>query len=105
MSKHTEGPWSYEVRPNHAGPAPRYVITSETTDRIAVISERGGAASPEANARLIASAPDLLEALELCADWLSTEFETDIEGDNFHSREILDPARAAIAKAKGEDND
>ena len=47
----------------------------------------------EANARLIAAAPELLEALELVMDRLVDRHETD---------EAAVHARAAIAKAKGE---
>ena len=46
----------------------------------------------EANANLIASAPDLLEALEALVTQVS----------NSHAYEELAAARAAIAKAKGE---
>jgi hypothetical protein len=49
----------------------------------------------EANARLIAAAPDLLEALKVLADYLDER-----SGDN--ECRPLENARAAIAKATGE---
>ena len=48
-----------------------------------------------ANARLIAAAPDLLEALEA----LTEEAFVNMSGGRGH---LIDDARAAIAKAKGE---
>lgn len=48
----------------------------------------------EANARLIAAAPDLLAALQL--------IETDKDGDGFICREAMEQVRAAIDRAEGE---
>ena len=55
----TPGPWSMDARAGHAL-TERLVITAPSADRIAVISNNGGAESPEANANLIAAAPDFL---------------------------------------------
>ena len=96
MSEHTPGPWHYEVRPGHSAGL-RYVVTNDTIDRIAVISERGGAEWPEANARLIAAAPALLEALEDARAQLE-EYERERTGEQFNNTRI----NAAIAAAKGE---
>ncbi len=52
----------------------------------------------EANARLIAAAPELLEALEEAVFWDSHD-----EGDV--PAVWLDKAKAAIAKARGEENE
>lgn len=55
------------------------------------------------NARLIAAAPELLEALELAVqhynEWASAELPHDLDEERLP---WLAPARAAIAKAKGE---
>ena len=57
-------------------------------------------ATNEANARLIAAAPDLLEALE---DMLAqAEFAAEVRGGEGHMKHAMRKARAAIAKAKGE---
>jgi len=53
----------------------------------------------QANARLIASSPELLEALEDCYSELNQL--AFLSGDNL-AKLTLDKARAAIAKAKGE---
>ena len=57
IDKHTPGPWIKD----------RNIIETESGEEIARISyERDGYA--QANARLIASAPELLQALELIYD-------------------------------------
>lgn len=56
-------------------------------------SPRKGLIKAKANAQLIASAPELLEALEEVVQWLEL-------GD--HEGKMHSKARAAIAKAKGE---
>lgn len=91
--KHTPGPW---VQADFAGPTPHGTAIQSTHDNWLVASCTGyyGRDVAQANARLIAAAPDLLEALELClhavelAGW---------EGDLSAIK-----ARAAIAKATGE---
>ena len=57
----------------------------------------------EANARLIAAAPDLLRELADLVDWLTTNQRT-IEGE-FDMAELLAPARAAIARATNQGAD
>lgn len=85
-TKHTPGPW----RP-----------VAIENKRISVISERNGLVCnliycKQENARLIAAAPELLEALELVKG--GTKFDV----DNDFTREITRRIDAAIAKAKGE---
>lgn len=87
MNKHTPGPWKTHLTDD----------TLVVDGNGLVIAHMGGLYlgddSPmEANARLIAAAPDLLAALEVIAAdsrWTSGE-------------PTLMQARAAIAKAKGE---
>jgi hypothetical protein len=85
MSKHTPGPWCMESF-FHG----QYDVYSEVTDDF--IS--GGTIS-EADARLIAAAPDLLEALEKVVSFVDA-------GQGTWTVEEQQKARAAIAKAKGE---
>ena len=68
------------------------------------ISEGGNDApdleQAKANARLIAAAPDLLEALE---DMLAqADFAASVRGGEGHMKHAMAKARAAIVKAKGE---
>ena len=66
MSKHTPGPWSYRgslgphSNPHLLGP---HVVENATGIQIAILNGWRSEVS-EANARLIAAAPALLEALE-----------------------------------------
>ena len=91
-AKHTPGPWvitkdhakAYAfIRPIDGEHSP--IATIEWTD----------SGSIEANAALVAAAPDLLAALELCERALEVR---DAEAEEFAAKN----ARAAIAKARGE---
>ena len=92
MTKHTEGPWyvgsgTYECRNI-------YSVASVTDDEgftyqpIVATAEDDGIDCWDANARLIAAAPDLLDALEYLV--------------SLGGGDCLDMARAAIAKARGQ---
>ena len=97
---HTAGPWGTYVNkwPDEV------VIRSMFPDG----SERAQVAITNAsNARLIAAAPDLLEALQ--SVWLWAENQSDAQSKGGHEtfdllmlREQRDIARAAIARATGE---
>ena len=97
MSKHTPGPWSVD------GEVIRGDEQSNGSVSVACILDgaypygRRAGKSARANARLIAAAPELLEALN---NLLSA---CDLPGDRDREIEQAIPhARAAIAKAKGE---
>ena len=85
MSKHTPGPWVARPVPNvglrgHTGYA---IDFNEDQEQVVDFVYE------EADARLIAAAPDLLEALESCVEHGS------MNGDEW----VIHKARAAIAKA------
>lgn len=103
-NKHTPGPWEYVASNEHHGPyvasyagdvADCYVMSNP----LAASIRNGGTSYPvhhqgdsaDANARLIAAAPDMLEALKACADNLASL--------GWQPAEQV--ARAAIAKAEG----
>lgn len=102
MSGHTPGPWEAVLPDDVRGqPVPYYrgliccVSHEEPTGMLAVVTKDGSSvpkADWEANARLIAAAPDMLEALK--------------EVVRVHSYEITllvsDKVYAAIAKAEGQ---
>ena len=92
MNKHTPGPWTHEgqgditgIEDNGFGRGPVDVCS---------VYLRAVEGRHEANARLIAAAPDLLEALEYCLDCLGDEFAL--------PSDCQSTARAAIARARGE---
>ena len=94
MSKHTPGPWEvvelvdgYDIR------------SPESRCRIATASDPEavwGAIGREEDACLIAAAPELLEALEQVVSFVDA-------GQGTWTVEEQQKARAAIAKAKGEE--
>lgn len=90
MSKHTPGPW---VSIRYLDSRFYELGSNEFHARLAFTHGEGD--TDEANMRLIAAAPDLLEALENLADYIDER-----AGDN--ECRPLENARAAIAKAKGE---
>jgi len=55
----------------------------------------------DANARLIAAAPDLLAALELASAYIEEESESDTVWSTRGAFEALNAARSAIARARG----
>ena len=91
MSKHTSGPWS--VGPQQSVTSRGWSIADKNGNRLAFVL---GEHSPElqANARLIAAAPDLLVALMLAKDMM---IANDLSLPK--TFEVIDEA---IAKARGE---
>lgn len=90
--KHTPGPWEVGS-----------TIESDTQaiihDGDSVLAILTTIPPNPANARLIAAAPDLLEALRKMADMV----EAEVLGPEWvWAHEIIEEARAAIAKATGE---
>lgn len=115
MSKFTPGPW----RRGTPGPNGCYTIGTENGLMTAVVAHSIHCSEQvqqaEANARLIAAAPDLLEAqtmgaevntpdfLDWIADRLINSYGVNPNVDFVHSlRERAKAGRAAIAKATGE---
>ena len=103
--KHTEGPWHYRphkcdewgyVRgPKESDGFHAFICQAKdmrVTDEGENEARRNGTDPWEANARLIAAAPELLDALENLTIGIAMGW--DLDG-------ILQNARAAIAKAEG----
>jgi hypothetical protein len=87
MNQHTKGPWSVGVAPEET--LPTYLIGADGVLFCRVVGSPGHDA--EANARLIAAAPDLLAACEGLVDLLGAH--------QWGEGPALRAARAAIAKA------
>ena len=118
-AQHTPGPWEaypvqvtgtnaltyqIEAEDNQLGNSARRVATLIRGD----FSPNGhlpyNASEEEANARLIAAAPELLEALESFVRWTerhNLNMADLIDGNRCECPVVIN-ARAAIAKAKGE---
>lgn len=93
-TKHTPRPWEACDVGDYSDYDGRCRVILGNDLRIAVVL--GDHDESAANARLIAAAPDLLEALERCLNFIeNTESEI---GETLPCGEY---ARAAIAKAKG----
>jgi hypothetical protein len=91
-TKHTPGPWHYQERSD----AYTHIVRNAEGDRIIVYAPQSTLPSAEANARLAAAAPDLLELLQEIYFDLNQRAMPD-DGDAWYAK-----ARAAIAKATGE---
>lgn len=100
-AQHTPGPWDV-----YDGPNDKKELTVNYIDKsgqIIMVADCNSAYAPpkerDANARLIAAAPELLEA---CKAFLDMEIEIDME---YHKafKVVIDKVTAAIAKAEGRD--
>lgn len=89
--EYTPGPWRLHQTSTRA------VFAGLPPDEDAVAHVDGGFEDARiANARLIAAAPELLEALRECVDCV-----TDLVTEAHEDPEVLKKSRAAIAKATG----
>ncbi|MBV6027252.1 hypothetical protein KUT53_22515 [Pseudomonas aeruginosa] len=83
MRKHTPGPWKW----NHGRLL--HNVAGEYSETILDIEEEAWRPTDD-DAKLIAAAPDLLEALQVCIEQITALCSAD---------DVPDQARAAIAKA------
>ncbi len=94
--EHTPGPWQSH---RYNGNEERFFVGAGDSWFLADVYDGNGSYSAEANARLIAAAPAMLETLE--------NVEQNMQSDRFvdpTKREMyLSVIRAAIAEARGED--
>ena len=92
--KHTPGPWSIETEDEYCGQ-----IDAANGEIVGVFVEDPN----EHDARLIAAAPELLDALKYATDALSGGLWDYGPGQDEHEKcnEVLESCRAVIAKATG----
>jgi hypothetical protein len=95
VSSHTPGPWAY--RQSHSDTCDLEVLDS---DGNVVAGEYG--VREQANARLIAAAPELYEALSKIEKRLFAFGHVQTNLDRHDVASMLDVARGALAKARGE---
>lgn len=98
MSKHTAGPWKvgswYDGR--------LAILVADIADYSIVAELTGAKREHEANAALIAAAPEMLEALQHISARFALMAKALPEEQRADAAESLTMALAAIAKAKGE---
>lgn len=95
MSKHTKGPWKVKngaVYTEKEAPIAKMVRDDSALEAGIYPVER------DANARLIAAAPEMLEALELAAAYIEEITKDSRNADNGQTIETLNKV---IAKAEG----
>ena len=97
MNKHTKGHWKYE-RPKTQSYFKVYNLQNKQICGVN-LQEKDEA---EANARLIAAAPELLEALEMCIKFIEKTKFTKEFGEHFEKNFNWHLAQRALTKAKGE---
>ena len=105
MSKYTPGPWRWMA--NDGNPDALMVVAGaigecgicRIINRPAGTKQQPTSEHPH-NARLLAAAPELLEALSALTEWGCTH-TSPLDPNSPH--ELLIAARAAIAKAEGTD--
>ena len=98
MSKHTPGPWEATGSNGYLNQCGIGRRSAHGIDPIG--AAYGAGAELEANARLIAAAPEMYEALRLAQESIG-RFTSD-EGSTDRDFDIADTVAAALAKANGE---
>lgn len=112
MTKHTPGPWAVaEVAPEFYGHGKYWVayvdlgtwpdLTATVAPCIGLEGQPINREVVEANAHLIAAAPDLLAACEACVTLL-IRYENRSIAPEVGTGAAIDAAKAAIAKARGQ---
>jgi hypothetical protein len=104
MSKYTKGPWRVgelsncmiDVLHDNKEKGAITMALCRVQARASWLSES------EANAKLIASAPDLLETLDLIVRRLNADIEDGTRPDQWSMQALVDKANDAIKKAIGE---
>ena len=101
QAKHTPAPWAQERRRGLDGQYRTQVFPADDPDNAiatvhwhSVPTEKGHTTDREANARLIAAAPDMLEALQ--------EFCRRVEAGEIRSKRTYAAFKALIARATGQ---
>lgn len=94
-NKYTPGPWRAEgwkgVVVNGSDGVTLALCPGDAT--------KNGLEQVQANAKLIAAAPELVEALELCRTWFDCYGPHEANKKTDKAREAVQAARAALAKA------
>lgn len=96
MSNHTPGPWTVEVRNDWVNSYDQLPLVCEVDDLV-IVAKDGMIGSNGGDARIIAAAPEMLEALKGIAEKRS-DFKTDYD----YAQWVVSVAKEIIAKAEGD---
>jgi hypothetical protein len=96
--KHTQGPWQVGYAVDDYGDTEIIIEKITSSGSLLVAVAVGGLLGQEANARLMAAAPDLLEALKAMVE----AYRPANDDDPLEFEPWTKMARAAIARASGE---
>ena len=96
MDKHTPGPWTAYKSTSYLDETPSWIVPG--------VAHCGDGELSEANARLIAAAPDMLAALERVWEAYSPQYVSAMADDCERTAldDAFDTVRSVIAKARGE---
>ena len=97
MSGFTNGPWELCEKGDYDDFGGQSMVVIGDDKRIAAVHASGK--TGEANARLIAAAPDLYDALEHIFEYWNRDHNEEAMGDALWH--IIETAEAALAKARG----
>lgn len=92
MSKHTPGPWTENIDRRPKGQSIEITNSNPTASALAYVPHHGKFS--EANAKLIAAAPDMAEALRQAVEVFNAK-----EIDALQAFVMIERMRAALAKA------
>ena len=107
-TKWTPGPWHWDSDPVQNDPYNRVryrvVTKGKTITQVYYSSYEGGPTNAEADAKLIAAAPDLYEALKRARNSLATAIQANVEAPDFNVNDhvVIKQIDAALVKARGE---
>ena len=95
MSKYTPGPWG--IKSTETGP--KAIFSGETGEWIATTCQKGWPLIDAENARLIAAAPELAEALDSLIGWAVMRSDWAAAGKSEPTDHPIQRARAALKSA------
>lgn len=107
MSNHTPGPWVFSDNTKLGWKTNPYSVSVKRKGHFTAVADIPNRKlltdeEKKANARLISAAPDLLEALKEITSDYAERFDLDDPSTNPGIKSSIKLARAAIAKATGE---
>jgi len=101
--KHTTNPWQFTANMYGINNMQVFGVEEINDGSTQSVANCGYGKGSEANARLIAAAPELLEALKLLAEEVDDLSANNLDAHNWtHHQNLLTLANTAIAKATGE---